>query len=47
LIPNRIPVVGHLDEASYVVGGFLLARLLVPAEILPQPRACDSKAADR
>ena len=47
LIPNRIPVVGHLDEASYVVGGFLLARLLVPAEILPQPRACDTKAADR
>jgi uncharacterized membrane protein YkvA (DUF1232 family) len=47
LIPNRIPVVGHLDEASYVIGGFLLARLLVPAEALPQPRVRNTKAADR
>ena len=47
LIPNRIPIVGHLDEASYVVGGFLLARLLVPAEVLPLPRARNKKAADQ
>jgi hypothetical protein len=47
LIPNRIPVVGHLDEASYVVGGLLLARLLVPAEALPLPRACNTEAANR
>ncbi len=41
LIPNRIPIVGHLDEASYVVGGLFLARLLAPPEALPVPRACD------
>jgi hypothetical protein len=26
LIPDRIPLFGHLDEASFVLGGFLLAR---------------------
>jgi uncharacterized membrane protein YkvA (DUF1232 family) len=36
LIPNRIPVLGHLDEASYVLGGLFLARLLVPEELLPE-----------
>jgi uncharacterized membrane protein YkvA (DUF1232 family) len=29
LIPNRIPVLGHLDDAGYVLGGLLLARLMV------------------
>jgi uncharacterized membrane protein YkvA (DUF1232 family) len=32
LIPNRIPVLGHLDDAGYVLGGLLLSRLFVPAE---------------
>ena len=26
IIPDRIPVVGHLDEAAFVIGGFVLAR---------------------
>jgi hypothetical protein len=39
LIPNRIPVLGHLDDAGYVVGGFLLARLFVSAEPPSRPPA--------
>jgi Protein of unknown function (DUF1232) len=30
LIPDRIPFYGHLDEAAFVLGGLILARLLVP-----------------
>ena len=26
IIPDRIPVIGHLDEATFVLGGFVLAR---------------------
>ena len=37
LIPNRIPVLGHLDDAGYVLGGLLLSRLFVPAERPPRP----------
>jgi uncharacterized membrane protein YkvA (DUF1232 family) len=40
LIPNRIPVLGHLDDAGYVLGGLLLARLMVPPEASPRPPAC-------
>ena len=34
LIPDRLPVVGHLDEAAAIVGGAVLARLLIPASFL-------------
>ena len=47
LIPNRIPVLGHLDDAGYVLGGLLLARLMAPAEAPPKPPACDTKTTDR
>jgi uncharacterized membrane protein YkvA (DUF1232 family) len=47
LIPNRIPVLGHLDEASYVLGGLFLARLLVPVEAMPGRSARNGKATDR
>ena len=30
LIPDRIPVIGHLDEAGFVVCGLLAARYLLP-----------------
>ncbi|HXA22514.1 MAG TPA: DUF1232 domain-containing protein [Acetobacteraceae bacterium] len=39
LIPNRIPIVGHLDDAGYVLGGLLLARLMVPPEASARPPA--------
>jgi hypothetical protein len=31
LIPDRIPIIGHLDEAGFVVAGFVGSRLLIPA----------------
>ena len=42
LIPNRIPVLGHLDDAGYVLGGLLLSRLFVPAEPPSQHRPGDA-----
>jgi len=30
LIPDRIPIIGHFDELSFVVGGFVGSRLLIP-----------------
>jgi hypothetical protein len=30
LIPDRIPIIGHLDEAGFVVAGFVGSRLLIP-----------------
>jgi uncharacterized membrane protein YkvA (DUF1232 family) len=27
IIPDRLPLIGHLDEATFVVGGFVLARV--------------------
>jgi uncharacterized membrane protein YkvA (DUF1232 family) len=30
IVPDRIPVLGHSDEASFVLGGLTLGRLLVP-----------------
>jgi sulfotransferase family protein/uncharacterized protein DUF1232 len=41
LIPDRIPVIGHLDEAGFLLGGLLAARYFLPATIrqagLPAP----------
>ena len=34
LIPDRIPVLGHLDEVSFIVFGFVAARRLLPAELV-------------
>jgi hypothetical protein len=34
LIPDRIPVVGHFDEAGFLFGGIVLARIFVPSEFL-------------
>src|SRR5471030_1523582 len=31
LIPDRIPIIGHLDEAGFVVAVFVGSRLLIPA----------------
>jgi uncharacterized membrane protein YkvA (DUF1232 family) len=47
VIPNRIPLLGHLDDASYVLGGLFLARLLVPEEALPERPARNTAATDR
>jgi protein-tyrosine sulfotransferase len=33
LIPNRIPIFGHLDELGFVVGGLVSSRLLVPFQL--------------
>ncbi len=33
LIPDRIPVIGHLDEVGFVVAGLTAARLLVPPNL--------------
>jgi uncharacterized membrane protein YkvA (DUF1232 family) len=30
LIPDRIPIIGHFDEAGFVLAGFVGSRLLVP-----------------
>jgi len=40
IIPDRIPVIGHLDEASVVLGGFVLARGL--ADLDPSLRSPDA-----
>jgi hypothetical protein len=34
LIPDRIPILGHADEAGFLFLGFVSARLLVPAELV-------------
>lgn len=36
LIPDRIPLFGHLDEAGFLLSGFVSARLLMPPDIAPQ-----------
>lgn len=40
IIPDRIPVIGHLDEATFVIGGFVLARAFAD----PVPRQRDPGA---
>ena len=39
LIPDFIPVVGYLDDLLMVPAGVLLARKLIPAELLAEHRA--------
>jgi protein-tyrosine sulfotransferase len=34
LIPSRIPYVGHLDEAAILIAGLIVARLLLPPDVL-------------
>lgn len=36
LIPDRLPIIGHLDEAGFLLLGFVGSRGLVPASILDQ-----------
>jgi hypothetical protein len=36
LIPDRIPIIGHLDEFGFLVLGFVGSRGLVPAAVLDQ-----------
>ena len=36
IIPDRIPVVGHLDELSFLVLGFVGSRRLVPGALIEQ-----------
>lgn len=36
LIPDRIPIFGHFDEAGFLLGGFVLARVLVPTTFLEE-----------
>lgn len=33
LIPDRIPIVGHFDEAGFILAGLVLGRVLVPQSI--------------
>ncbi len=35
LIPDHIPILGHLDEAGFLISGLLLARLLMPEGLAP------------
>jgi hypothetical protein len=37
LIPDRIPFLGHLDEAGFMALGFMLAWLLMPPDNVPRP----------
>jgi hypothetical protein len=39
LIPDRIPIFGHLDEAGFIIAGLIVARLLVPAGQVSSLRA--------
>ena len=34
LIPDRIPVLGHLDELSYILVSLAIARLLMPPRLV-------------
>jgi len=36
LIPDRLPIIGHLDEAGFLLLGFVGSRGLVPASVLDQ-----------
>jgi uncharacterized membrane protein YkvA (DUF1232 family) len=38
IVPDRIPVLGHSDEASFVLGGLMLGRLLVPEATVRRQR---------
>jgi protein-tyrosine sulfotransferase len=33
LIPDRIPIFGHFDEAGFILGGLVLGRVLVPRSV--------------
>ncbi|HEY3269451.1 MAG TPA: YkvA family protein [Armatimonadota bacterium] len=39
VIPDFIPVVGYLDDAIIVGGSFLLARRMIPEEVIRDARA--------
>jgi uncharacterized membrane protein YkvA (DUF1232 family) len=47
LIPDFIPVVGHLDDVIIVPLGIVLAVRLIPAELLAEHRAAASAAGAR
>jgi uncharacterized membrane protein YkvA (DUF1232 family) len=47
LIPDFIPVVGHLDDIVLVPAGLFLAFKLVPADVLAECRERAGDAADR
>ncbi len=38
LIPDRTPMIGHLDEISFLLGGFVAARKLAPVAQPARPR---------
>jgi uncharacterized membrane protein YkvA (DUF1232 family) len=44
LIPDFIPVIGHLDDVIIVPLGIVLAVRLIPAEVLAEHRAAASEA---
>jgi protein-tyrosine sulfotransferase len=46
LIPDRTPYIGHLDETTFVLGGFIAGRLLAPATFVVTPTAEGVAAAD-
>jgi len=47
LIPDFIPVIGHLDDLIIVPGGIWLAVRLIPADILNEHRATARQAGKR
>jgi uncharacterized membrane protein YkvA (DUF1232 family) len=47
LIPDFIPVIGHLDDAVIVPLGILAVAKLIPAEIMADNRAAAAVAAER